>query len=123
MTPFGSIRLLQSARQAHADVPGFFKPQHVTKTQRRDVLHLLIACSCDKPANKWPRRPVQRPLRGEEKRATSSGGRLQGVEAKTHNEASGERTFVVDLAGTDAVDSGIFTWDIVRDLAYGDSRN
>jgi DUF971 family protein len=48
---------------------------------------------------------------------------LQGVEAKTHNEASGERTFVVDLAGTDAVDSGIFTWDIVRDLAYGDSRN
>jgi PAS domain-containing protein len=34
---------------------------------------------------------------------------------------SGERTFVVDLAGTDAVDSGIFTWDIVRDLVYGDS--
>jgi len=34
---------------------------------------------------------------------------------------NGERTFVVDLAGTDAVDCGIFTWDIVRDLVYGDS--
>lgn len=33
----------------------------------------------------------------------------------------GERTIIVELTDVDATDSGIFTWDIVRDLVYGDS--
>ncbi len=33
----------------------------------------------------------------------------------------GERTIIVELTDADATDSGIFTWDIVRDLVYGDS--
>lgn len=32
-----------------------------------------------------------------------------------------ERTFVVDLPDADAADSGIFTWDVVQDLVYGDA--
>lgn len=32
-----------------------------------------------------------------------------------------ERTIIVELTDADATDSGIFTWDIVRDLVYGDS--
>lgn len=32
-----------------------------------------------------------------------------------------ERTFVVDLADADTTDSGIYTWDIVQDLVYGDA--
>ncbi|WP_143348586.1 PAS domain-containing protein [Ensifer adhaerens] len=32
-----------------------------------------------------------------------------------------ERAFVVELCDTDTADSGIFTWDIIRDLVYGDS--
>ncbi|WP_065377379.1 PAS domain-containing protein [Ensifer adhaerens] len=36
-------------------------------------------------------------------------------------EEDGERTFLVELTDADTADSGIFTWDIVRDLVYGDS--
>lgn len=32
-----------------------------------------------------------------------------------------ERMFVVDLADADTTDSGIYTWDIVQDLVYGDT--
>jgi PAS domain S-box-containing protein len=32
-----------------------------------------------------------------------------------------ERTLVVELTDADAADSGIFTWDITKDLVYADS--
>jgi PAS domain-containing protein len=32
-----------------------------------------------------------------------------------------ERSIVVELTDADKADAGIFTWDIIRDLVYGDS--